>query len=215
MHKILSENFSYGNKLATYLCKWNLCSGVNCWFVFKPGTCLVSKNCKVTMCICVYICLLSFNYYINWTSQADGKLLQYSSIYTLHTHTGTHCVSMFNVCKTLKTGMCTHCCMQFWHAHVGQWTHVMWHMRDAPYELTLGLPHCTCGVATGTVAVGNEMQLFCSWLASFICCNKHCLKVLLMRCGLTEHACQNAHNSNWACAFLTWTCSPGSYGVHV
>ena len=34
--------------------------------------------------------------------------------------------------------------------------------RDAHHELTLGLPHYTCGVATGTVAVGTKMQLFCS-----------------------------------------------------
>ena len=35
-------------------------------------------------------------------------------------------------------------------------------MRNAHHELALGLPHYTCGVTTGTVAVGNEMQLFCS-----------------------------------------------------
>ena len=29
---------------------------------------------------------------------------------------GHACASMFNACKTLKTGMCTHCCMQFWRA---------------------------------------------------------------------------------------------------
>ena len=34
--------------------------------------------------------------------------------------------------------------------------------RDARHELTLGLPHYTCGVTTGTVAVGNEIQLLCS-----------------------------------------------------
>ena len=33
------------------------------------------------------------------------------------------------------------------------------HMRDARHELTLGLPHYTCSVTTGTVAVGNEIQL--------------------------------------------------------
>ena len=38
----------------------------------------------------------------------------------------------------------------------------MQHMRDARHELALGLPHYTCGVTTGTVAVGNEMQLLCS-----------------------------------------------------
>ena len=36
------------------------------------------------------------------------------------------------------------------------------HMRDAHHELALDLPHYTCGVTTGTVAVGNEIQLLCS-----------------------------------------------------
>ena len=36
------------------------------------------------------------------------------------------------------------------------------HTRDARHKLTLGLPHYTCGVTTGTVAVGNEIQLLCS-----------------------------------------------------
>ena len=36
------------------------------------------------------------------------------------------------------------------------------HTRNARHELALGLPHYTCGVTTGTVAVGNELQLFCS-----------------------------------------------------
>ena len=38
----------------------------------------------------------------------------------------------------------------------------MQHRRDAHHELTLGLPHYTCDVTTGTVAVGNEIQLLCS-----------------------------------------------------
>ena len=36
------------------------------------------------------------------------------------------------------------------------------HTNDACHKLTLGLPHYTCGVTTGTVAVGNEIQLLCS-----------------------------------------------------
>ena len=36
------------------------------------------------------------------------------------------------------------------------------HMRDAHHELALGLLHYTCGVTTGTVAVGSEIQLLCS-----------------------------------------------------
>ena len=34
--------------------------------------------------------------------------------------------------------------------------------RDTRHELALGLPHYTCGITTGTVAVGNEIQLLCS-----------------------------------------------------
>ena len=36
------------------------------------------------------------------------------------------------------------------------------HTTNVCYELALGLPHYTYGVTTGTVAVDNEMQLFCS-----------------------------------------------------
>ena len=36
------------------------------------------------------------------------------------------------------------------------------HTRNAHHKLALGLPHYMRGVTTGTVAVGNEMQLFCS-----------------------------------------------------
>ena len=36
------------------------------------------------------------------------------------------------------------------------------HMRNACHELALGLLHYTCGVTTGIVAVGNELQLLCS-----------------------------------------------------
>ena len=32
------------------------------------------------------------------------------------------------------------------------------HIRNARHELTLGLPHYTCSVTTGTVAVGNEIH---------------------------------------------------------
>ena len=31
------------------------------------------------------------------------------------------------------------------------------HTRGACHKLALGLPHYTCGVTTGTVAVGNEI----------------------------------------------------------
>ena len=38
----------------------------------------------------------------------------------------------------------------------------MQHTRDARHKFALGLPHYMCGVTTGTVAVGNEIQLCCS-----------------------------------------------------
>ena len=37
-----------------------------------------------------------------------------------------------------------------------------WHTRDERHKLALGLPNYMYGVATGTVAVGNELQLFCN-----------------------------------------------------
>ena len=41
----------------------------------------------------------------------------------------------------------------------------MRHTRDAHHELALGFLHYTCGVTTGTVAVGNEIQLLAAdWL---------------------------------------------------
>ena len=42
----------------------------------------------------------------------------------------------------------------------------MRHTRDARHDLVLGLPHYSCSVTTGTVAVGNEIQLLCSQMAS-------------------------------------------------
>ena len=39
------------------------------------------------------------------------------------------------------------------------------HTRDARHELTLGLPHYTCGVTTVTLAVDNEYNCFAAdWL---------------------------------------------------
>ena len=39
------------------------------------------------------------------------------------------------------------------------------HTRDTRHELALGLPHYTCGVTTGTEAVGNEYNCFAAdWL---------------------------------------------------
>ena len=63
------------------------------------------------------------------------------------------CACMFNTCKTLKTGVCMHCCMRY-SKHTR-------HTRDARHELArLGLPYYTCGVTIGTVK--NEIQLLCS-----------------------------------------------------
>ena len=64
-------------------------------------------------------------------------------------------------CTKLQKLACTHtvACdfgMRMWDSKHTQ------HMRDASQELVLGLPHYTCGVTTGTVAVGNEIQLLCS-----------------------------------------------------
>ena len=63
------------------------------------------------------------------------------------------------------------------------------HTRGACHELALGLPHYTCGVTTGTVAVGNEIQLTALQLIGFfMCCNEYHLKILLKRYGHTKYS---------------------------
>ena len=82
-------------------------------------------------------------------------LLYCRAQFKLYTRVQVHvCVCMFNACITSKL-LCAH--------NFGMRTRDSKHKQhtiDARHELTLGLSHYTCGVTTGTVAVGNEMQLF-------------------------------------------------------
>ena len=61
--------------------------------------------------------------------------------------------------------MCTHCCTQNFGVHT-QASEITQQTLDAHHGLTLGLLHYTCGVTSGTVVVGNEIQLCCNWLTS-------------------------------------------------
>ena len=63
-------------------------------------------------------------------------------------------------CKTLKTGS-THTVEYNFGVCMWASEHIQ-HTRDAHHKLTLGFPHYMCDVATGTVVVGNEIQLFCN-----------------------------------------------------
>ena len=72
------------------------------------------------------------------------------------------CAWMFIMCKTLKSGVHTHFCMQFWRAHLYQWihtTHKICISKDHTRFATLHM-HCT---GTGTIAIGNEMHLFAAY----------------------------------------------------
>lgn len=60
-------------------------------------------------------------------------------------------------------------------------------MRDACLEFALGLPYYTCGIATGTLAVGNEIQLCCSWSASLLCYITRILRVLALICHIGKY----------------------------
>ena len=77
-----------------------------------------------------------------------------------HTRVQAHaCACTFNECKTSKTGV-VHallhailvCACRPVNTSDTREMHIM--------RLALGLLHYTCGVTTGTVAVGNELQLF-------------------------------------------------------
>ena len=70
------------------------------------------------------------------------------------------CACTFNTCKTSKLA-CARTVARDFGVRTWDSKHTQ-HTRDARHELTLGLPHFKCGVTTGTVAVGNEIQLLCS-----------------------------------------------------
>ena len=78
----------------------------------------------------------------------------------MHAVTYTHVLVHLMSVKLQKLA-CAHTVLRDFGVHVRDSKH-MRHMRDACHELALGLPHYTCGVTTGTVAVGNEIQLLCS-----------------------------------------------------
>ena len=90
--------------------------------------------------------------------------LWYSSIYTLHTravtYTYTHVPAHLTRAK-LKILVCARTVAHDFYVHTRDSKHTR-HTRDTHYELALGLPHYTCGITTGTVAVGSEIQLLFS-----------------------------------------------------
>ena len=58
---------------------------------------------------------------------------------------------------------CAHTVARDFGMHTQESKHTQ-HMRDACHKLALGLPHYTCGVTTGTIAVGNEIRFAVYWL---------------------------------------------------
>ena len=81
--------------------------------------------------------------------------------FKVYTHMQANaCACTFNMCKTSKLACARTVALNF---GMRTWAseHTR-HTRNARHKLALGLPHYTCGVTTGTVAIGNEMQLFCS-----------------------------------------------------
>ena len=91
------------------------------------------------------------------------KLLEYNGF---HTHTVqlklnfTHVYMHTRNFKNCRVHTPLHIMLASTH---GLGTHAT-HVR-CKLQLTFGLTHFTCGVATGTVALGNEIQLFTAgWL---------------------------------------------------
>ena len=67
-------------------------------------------------------------------------------------------------CAKVKKLACAHTVAHDFGVHMWDSKHKR-HTRDACHKLALGLPHYTCGVTTGTVAVDNEIQLLAvDWL---------------------------------------------------
>ena len=83
----------------------------------------------------------------------------------VHTYTVQLNLNFTHSCKHTHVKLQKLACMHTVACNFGMRTRASEHMRHTRYahhELALGLPHYTCGVTTGIVAVGNEMQLFCS-----------------------------------------------------
>ena len=75
----------------------------------------------------------------------------------VRTYTYTHVLARLTRAK-LKKLLCACTVAQDFGVHTQDSKHTR-HIRDTHHELALGLPHYKCGVTTGTVAVGNEIQL--------------------------------------------------------
>ena len=87
--------------------------------------------------------------------------------FKLYAHLQTHVhACMFNACKTSKM-TCTHIVAHDFGMRMKD-SEYMQHTRDVCHELALGLPHYTCSVTTGIVAVGNEMQLLWHLIGLYI-----------------------------------------------
>ena len=72
----------------------------------------------------------------------------------------THVLARLTRAKLQKLA-CAHTVARDFGVHTRDSKHTL-HMRDTCHMLSLGLPHYTCGVTTGAVAVGNEIQLLCN-----------------------------------------------------
>ena len=91
----------------------------------------------------------------------NGGLTYGTAQFKVYTRVQAHaCACTFNMFNTSKLACA---CTVAHNFGVRMWAskHTR-HTRNARHEFALSLPHHACGVTTGTVAVGNEMQLFCS-----------------------------------------------------
>ena len=120
--------------------------------------------------------------------------------FKLYTRVQVHvCACTFNACKTSKTGVCMHCCKRFWHTHMGQQTHTT-HERCTSRARTwfATLKMYLAYVLTSLFAkifLSNRFYLYGSpkfslakYFPCTVCCNEHCLIILLKRRGYTEHS---------------------------
>ena len=91
-------------------------------------------------------------------------LLYHTAQCKLYTHVQVHlCACMFNTCITSKL-LCALTVARNFDMRMWESKHKQ-HMIDVCHELTLSLSHYMCGVTTGTVAIGNKIQLFAAdWL---------------------------------------------------
>ena len=105
------------------------------------------------------------------------------------------CACTFTMCKASKSGVHTHCSMQFWHVYSYQWIHAIHKKCMSRAQAWFVTLHVWCTV-TVNIATGNEMHLFCNLSVSL-----HVVMNSIL--SLTKYLGMSLLLNTWKCTIET------------